>query len=79
MVIGWTLIITITAAAIGGDERGRWIIASVSALLGGLVAGSVMLLVARRRFGGITGDVLGALVEIATAAAFVVFALVGGS
>lgn len=42
----------------------------------GLVAAAGLLLHARRRLGGVTGDVLGALVETATAAALVVCAVV---
>ena len=41
----------------------------------GLIAGVVLLGIARRRLGGITGDVLGATIEIATAATLVVLAL----
>ncbi|MFG1944722.1 adenosylcobinamide-GDP ribazoletransferase [Nonomuraea sp. NPDC048826] len=47
-----------------------------AALLAGLAVASLLLRHARRRLGGITGDVLGALVETAAAAALVVYALV---
>jgi cobalamin synthase len=46
-------------------------------LLAGLAAAMLLLRRARRRLGGITGDVLGALVETATAAALVMCALLG--
>ncbi|MEQ4716466.1 adenosylcobinamide-GDP ribazoletransferase [Nonomuraea sp. B19D2] len=46
-------------------------------LLAGLGAALLLLRHARRRLGGITGDVLGALVETATAAALVVYATAG--
>ncbi|MFI7634863.1 adenosylcobinamide-GDP ribazoletransferase [Nonomuraea sp. NPDC049400] len=44
-------------------------------LLAGLGAALLLLRHARRRLGGITGDVLGALVETATATALVVYAI----
>jgi len=40
-----------------------------------LSAGQLVLVVARRRFGGVTGDVLGAVVECATSTALISFAL----
>ncbi|MDA0638617.1 adenosylcobinamide-GDP ribazoletransferase [Nonomuraea sp. MCN248] len=55
----------------------RELIGPPVALLAGLAAASFLLVRARRRLGGITGDVLGALVETAAAAALVVYALVG--
>ncbi len=42
------------------------------ALLGALAAGAVVIRTATTRLGGITGDVLGAAAEIATAAALVI-------
>jgi adenosylcobinamide-GDP ribazoletransferase len=51
-------------------------VAPAVALPAGLAAAMALLAHARRRLGGITGDVLGALVETATAAALVVYALV---
>ncbi|MET8988398.1 adenosylcobinamide-GDP ribazoletransferase [Nonomuraea wenchangensis] len=47
------------------------------ALLAGLLAALALLRRARRRLGGITGDVLGALVETATAATLVAYAVMG--
>ncbi|SES86153.1 adenosylcobinamide-GDP ribazoletransferase [Nonomuraea wenchangensis] len=47
------------------------------ALLIGLLAALALLRRARRRLGGITGDVLGALVETATAATLVAYAVMG--
>ncbi|MGW0803125.1 adenosylcobinamide-GDP ribazoletransferase [Nonomuraea sp. NPDC002799] len=53
------------------------VVALPAALLTGLVAALLLLRHARRRLGGITGDVLGALVETATAAALVTAAVLG--
>ncbi|WP_049566426.1 adenosylcobinamide-GDP ribazoletransferase [Nonomuraea sp. SBT364] len=49
----------------------------VAGAAAGLGAALVMLRHARRRLGGVTGDVLGALVETATAATLVVCAVLG--
>ena len=46
-------------------------LALVAALLVGLAVAAVVLLRSARRFGGVTGDVMGAVVEIATAAVLV--------
>jgi adenosylcobinamide-GDP ribazoletransferase len=47
---------------------------AAAAVIAGLAAGWLVVLVARRRFGGVTGDILGAVVEIATAVALLVLA-----
>ncbi|WP_344957455.1 adenosylcobinamide-GDP ribazoletransferase [Actinomadura miaoliensis] len=47
---------------------------AVAAMLVGLATALLMLRHAVRRLGGITGDVLGALVELATTAALVAMA-----
>jgi adenosylcobinamide-GDP ribazoletransferase len=44
-------------------------------VVAGLVAAALLLRRAVRRFGGVTGDVLGALVETATTVALMVLAL----
>lgn len=60
------------AAVLAGWTAAAWAAASSLAALG---AGLVVLVKCVRRFGGITGDVLGACVEIASAAAVLVLAL----
>jgi adenosylcobinamide-GDP ribazoletransferase len=45
------------------------------ALVAGLLAARLLRRHAVRRFGGVTGDVLGALVEVSTAVALVVLAV----
>jgi adenosylcobinamide-GDP ribazoletransferase len=44
-------------------------------VLAGLLAADLLRRIAIRRLGGLTGDVFGALVEVATAAALVTLAL----
>ncbi|HKA67975.1 MAG TPA: adenosylcobinamide-GDP ribazoletransferase [Actinomycetes bacterium] len=51
------------------------VVAAVLAVVAGLAAAEVLLQLCVRRFGGITGDVLGALVEIATLVALLVLAV----
>ena len=75
VVVGWTLIIAFIAAAMTNPNPLPLIISSLAALFAGLACGLVVWLIARRRLGGITGDVLGAMVEIATAGALVTLAL----
>ncbi|MCP2344480.1 adenosylcobinamide-GDP ribazoletransferase [Nonomuraea roseoviolacea] len=64
----------LTPAALSG-----WASAVVApiAMAAGLGAALLLLRRARRRLGGVTGDVLGALVETATTAALVVWAVIG--
>ena len=63
---------TILGIAFGGWLLG---LAGAISVVFGILAGIVMLVIARRRLGGITGDVLGATIEIATAATLVALAL----
>lgn len=67
-------------AVSGGSGAGQGLsglVVAPVALLAGLGAALLLLAHARRRLGGITGDVLGALVETATAATLVVCAILG--
>ncbi|MET8008104.1 adenosylcobinamide-GDP ribazoletransferase [Nonomuraea glycinis] len=60
------------------SETLSWVVLTPSvSLLAGLGAALLLLRHARRRLGGITGDVLGALVETATATTLVVWAVLG--
>jgi adenosylcobinamide-GDP ribazoletransferase len=68
--------VIVLAAAAGFVSGGRpWVVLMPGAVLAGLAAAMVVLRHAVRRLGGVTGDVLGALVEIATTAALVTMAL----
>ena len=75
VLIGWTAIIGIVAAAVSGWDDIPIIVITVACMFGGLACGVITLLIARKRLGGITGDVLGAVVEIATAGSLVLLAL----
>ena len=68
VAIAWTIIVIAVAWILVG------IAGSVSVVLG-VLAGIVLLVIARRRLGGITGDVLGATIEVTTAATLVVLSL----
>ena len=68
VAIAWTIIAIALAWVVVG------IAAGISIVLG-ILAGTVLLVIARRRLGGITGDVLGATIEVTTAATLVVLAL----
>ncbi|WP_300607281.1 adenosylcobinamide-GDP ribazoletransferase, partial [Trebonia sp.] len=60
-------------AAGGWPLAARWL----AAALAGLLAGGLLRLVARRRLGGMTGDVFGAIVEVSTLTVLVACALAG--
>lgn len=68
VAIAWTTIAIALAWILVG------LAGSVSVVLG-ILAGIVLLVIARRRLGGITGDVLGATIEIATTATLLALAL----
>jgi adenosylcobinamide-GDP ribazoletransferase len=62
------------AVVVGGIDNETTARQAVVAVLAGLGAGLVVLGVCVRRFGGVTGDVLGALLELATTAVLVLMA-----
>lgn len=68
IAIAWTVVLV----AVLAWWQATWTWALVAAALGA----AVVLFSARRRLGGVTGDVLGATVEIATAACLVAIAVV---
>jgi len=63
--------------AAAGLLAGGWALATLGmiAALAGLLAGALLQVAARRRLGGMTGDVFGAIIEISTTAALVASAL----
>ncbi|HEX6454669.1 MAG TPA: adenosylcobinamide-GDP ribazoletransferase [Trebonia sp.] len=63
----------------GGLGFGGWelIIRGLAAAAAGLAAGTAVRVITVRRLGGVTGDVFGAVMEISTAAALTMYALVG--
>lgn len=60
------------ATAVGGPAL-MW--RAVAAIVAGVAAAALLALTARRRLGGTTGDVFGAMIEIATAAVLLAFTL----
>jgi len=65
----------IVVAGLVSDGAGLAVRGLVAALVG-LLAGGLLQLVARRRLGGMTGDVFGAIVEVSAAAVLVACVLV---
>jgi adenosylcobinamide-GDP ribazoletransferase len=67
----------LAAGAAGLTSHGAGLAASgLAAAFGGLLAGTALQQVARRRLGGMTGDVFGAILEVSAATAMVAFALI---
>jgi adenosylcobinamide-GDP ribazoletransferase len=65
----------IVVAGLASDDAGLAVRGLVAALIG-LLAGGLLQLVARRRLGGMTGDVFGAIVEVSAATVLVACVLV---
>jgi len=63
--------------AVAGLLAGGWALAArgMIAALAGLLAGALLQMAARRRLGGTTGDVFGAILEFSTTAALAASAL----
>ena len=72
-----TAAMLLCAALAGGFAVGGWAagLRGVAAALAGLLAGGLLARVARRRLGGLTGDVFGAIIELGTAAVLLVLAV----
>jgi adenosylcobinamide-GDP ribazoletransferase len=75
--------VTAAAYAVGAaagwvDEAGRWdgVVRVVAGMTVGLLAAQLLRRHAVRRLGGVTGDVLGALVEVTTAVTLVTLVLI---
>ena len=68
--------LTLAVASVGREHGLAAGVATGGAVLGGLLAAAAVVHVARRRLGGITGDVLGATAEITTAVVLVILVAV---
>ncbi|GAB3594955.1 adenosylcobinamide-GDP ribazoletransferase [Angustibacter peucedani] len=76
VVVGVVLAVTaVTTAATGLDDAAWWV--GPAAVAGALAVTGVVLRRCVRRVGGVTGDVLGAVVELSLAAALAVLAVAG--
>lgn len=76
-----TLVVVLLGCAIAvagfASDGAELAVRGLVAALIGLLAGGLLQLVARRRFGGMTGDVFGAIVEVTAATVLVACVLVG--
>jgi adenosylcobinamide-GDP ribazoletransferase len=72
-----TAVLLICATLAGGVAVGGWppALRGAGAALAGLLAGGLLTWVARRRLGGLTGDVFGAIIELTAAVVLLVLAL----
>ena len=68
--------LALAVASVGREHGLAAGLATGGAVVGGLLAAAVVVHVARRRLGGITGDVLGATAEITTAVVLVILVAV---
>jgi adenosylcobinamide-GDP ribazoletransferase len=73
--VGWTLFSAGSVTNAHGLGAG---VATGAAVVGGLAAGLALTTLAVRRLGGITGDVLGAIAEVATATVLVILVALPG-
>jgi len=68
LAIGWSVIALLAGWVVLGNS-------GVIAALAAIVVGVLVLLAARRRLGGITGDVLGAVIECSMTSSLLILAL----
>ena len=74
-VTATVMLLVVTAAAAGAAWGAYPALRAVIAVLAGLCAGELLRRLARRRLGGMTGDVFGALVEVSAAVMLLALAL----
>lgn len=68
--------LALAAASVGAEHGGAAGLATGGAVIGGLLAAGLVVRLARRRLGGITGDALGAMAEITAAVVLVILVAV---
>ena len=73
--VGW---LVFSAGSVANAHSPATGLATGAAVVGGLLAGLGVLAVARRRLGGVTGDVLGAVTEVATVVVLVILVVLPG-
>lgn len=73
VALGW---LALAISSVGREHGLGAGLATGGAIIGGLLAAGVIVRIARRRLGGVTGDVLGATAEIATAVVLVILVAV---
>jgi adenosylcobinamide-GDP ribazoletransferase len=71
-IVGWTALCAAATALV----EPSLLPAVLASILGALAVGAAVVVVCTRRLGGITGDVLGAVVEIALAASLVILVVI---